>query len=87
LARDFSLCRIHTGMRREMVPELGCSFGKLAGGAADQSKLAPSVAGMRATVAGGRILALARGINGAFFAVHQTGGDDAKFVPGGVKLR
>ena len=50
------------------------------GRAADQSKLAASAAGIRATAAGMEVLAAVRFIDGAFFAVHGTGGDDAELI-------
>ena len=64
------------GMRSEIVSELGWRFGEFAAWAVDQSKLAPSPAGMVGTVAVGRTLALVRFIDGPFFAVHGAGGND-----------
>ena len=66
---------IQTGMRSEIVSELGRRFGKLAFWAVDQSKLAPSVAGMAGTAERAETLASVRFIGGSFRAVHGTGGD------------
>ena len=68
------------GIRSEIVSELGWRFGKLAAWAVDQSKLAPSVAAMAGTAAERPTLALVGFINGPFFAVHGSGGDDPQRV-------
>lgn len=68
------------GIRSEIVSELGWRFGKLAAWAVDQSKLAPSVVAMAGTAAERPTLALVGFINGPFFAVHGSGGDDPQFT-------